>query len=116
MQLATLTQTAVTLNDRINNPLGVILNNAELMQELGGEMSREQQKSLTTIVKQVREIQGIINKLKEVSKPIIKNYALEGETMIDLEKSELRTKPKTGDDPQSAKVKRRTGKGGKGKA
>jgi PAS domain S-box-containing protein len=87
MQLATLTQTAVTLNDRINNPLGVILNNAELMLELGEDLPKTQKKTLNTIIKQVREIQGIVNKLKEVTKPIIKDYALEGKTMIDLEKS-----------------------------
>ncbi len=109
MQLATLTQTAVTLNDRINNPLGVILNNAELMLELGEESPGTQKKTLNTIIKQVREIQGIVNKLKEVTKPIIKDYALEGETMIDLEKSESQDVEKT---PQP-KRKQSGPKGGK---
>ncbi len=115
MQLATLTQTAVTLNDRINNPLGVILNNAEFMQQMTGEVSREQKRALNTIIKQVREIQGIIVKLKEISEPIIKNYALEGETMIDLERSESSAKTKGSKPAKKTSRKRQPPKRGKEK-
>ncbi len=88
MQLATLTQTAVTLNDQINNPLGVILSQAELMLITDPPVTKEQKRALKTISEQVLNIQRIIRKLQKISRPIMTTYALEGGTMIDLERSE----------------------------
>jgi hypothetical protein len=43
--------------------------------------------ALDTIQDQVHKIKGIMNKLKLMSDPIVKNYSIDGVTMFDLSKS-----------------------------
>jgi PAS domain S-box-containing protein len=86
-RLRAITQTAVTANDQINTPLGVILGYSQFLQRKLGALSPEDSAALETIQQQVLKIKGIMNKLKLMSDPIVKNYSIEGVTMLDLTQS-----------------------------
>jgi PAS domain S-box-containing protein len=86
-RLRAITQTAVTANDQINTPLGVILGYAQLLQKTIPALAPEHDTALEIIQQQVLKIKGIMNKLKLMSDPIVKNYSVEGVTMLDLTQS-----------------------------
>jgi PAS domain S-box-containing protein len=86
-RLRAITQTAVTANDQVNTPLGVILGYSQLLQRTIPGLTAEQTIALEIIQQQVLKIKGIMNKLKLMSDPIIKNYSIEGVTMLDLTQS-----------------------------
>jgi PAS domain S-box-containing protein len=86
-RLRAITQTAVTANDQINTPLGVILGYAQFLQRKISTLSPEDEHALEVIQQQVLKIKAIMNKLKLMSDPIVKNYSIEGVTMFDLSKS-----------------------------
>ena len=86
-RLRAITQTAVTANDQINTPLGVILGYSQFLQRKLGQLSDEDTAALEIIQQQVLKIKGIMNKLKLMSDPIVKNYSIEGVTMLDLNQS-----------------------------
>lgn len=86
-RLRAITQTAVTANDHINTPLGVILGYAQFLQKKLSEIDERDLEGLDIIQQQVHKIKGIMNKLKLMSDPIVKNYSIEGVTMLDLTQS-----------------------------
>lgn len=86
-RLRAITQTAVTANDQVNTPLGVILGYSQLLQKTIPGLTPEQTAALEVIQQQVLKIKGIMNKLKLMSDPIVKNYSIEGVTMLDLTQS-----------------------------
>jgi two-component system cell cycle sensor histidine kinase/response regulator CckA len=86
-RLRAITQTAVTANDHINTPLGVILGYSQFLKMKLTEISEADINALDTIQDQVHKIKGIMNKLKLMSDPIVKNYSIDGITMFDLSKS-----------------------------
>ncbi|MBU0508793.1 PAS domain S-box protein, partial [bacterium] len=86
-QLRAITQTAVTANDQVNTPLGVILGYSQFLQKKMNGLSPEDIAALEIIQQQVLKIKGIMNKLKLMSDPIVKNYSIEGVTMLDLSQS-----------------------------
>ncbi len=86
-RLRAITQTAVTANDQINTPLGVILGYAQFLQRKMTDIAPEDVAALEIIQQQVLKIKGIMNKLKLMSDPIVKNYSIEGVTMLDLSQS-----------------------------
>ncbi|MBI5058359.1 response regulator [candidate division KSB1 bacterium] len=86
-RLRAITQTAVTANDQINTPLGVILGYAQFLQRKTAALSPDDEQALAVIQQQVLKIKAIMNKLKLMSDPIVKNYSIEGVTMFDLSKS-----------------------------
>jgi PAS domain S-box-containing protein len=86
-RLRAITQTAVTANDHINTPLGIILGYSQFLQMKLADLSAEDTVALETIQQQVHKIKGIMNKLKLMSDPIVKNYSIEGVTMLDLNRS-----------------------------
>jgi signal transduction histidine kinase len=86
-RLRAITQTAVTANDQINTPLGVILGYAQFLQRKIDNLAPEDAAALEIIQQQVLKIKGIMNKLKLMSDPIVKNYSIEGVTMLDLSQS-----------------------------
>jgi PAS domain S-box-containing protein len=86
-RLRAITQTAVTANDQINTPLGVILGYAQFLQRKMTDIAPEDSAALEIIQQQVLKIKGIMNKLKLMSDPIVKNYSIEGVTMLDLSQS-----------------------------
>lgn len=86
-RLRAITQTAVTANDQINTPLGVILGYAQFLERKMTNLAPEDSAALEIIQQQVLKIKGIMNKLKLMSDPIVKNYSIEGVTMLDLSQS-----------------------------
>jgi PAS domain S-box-containing protein len=86
-RLRAITQTAVTANDQINTPLGVILGYSQFLQRKIATLGPEDHAALDIIQQQVQKIKGIMNKLKLMSDPIVKNYSIEGVTMLDLAES-----------------------------
>ncbi len=86
-RLRAITQTAVTANDQINTPLGVILGYSQFLQRKLSDLPPEDNAALEIIQQQVQKIKGIMNKLKLMSDPIVKNYSIEGVTMLDLSQS-----------------------------
>ncbi len=86
-RLRAITQTAVTANDQINTPLGVILGYAQFLERKLPNLAAEDTAALEIIQQQVLKIKGIMNKLKLMSDPIVKNYSIEGVTMLDLSQS-----------------------------
>lgn len=88
-RLRAITQTAVTANDHINTPLGIILGYAQFLELKLANVDQTDKAALEVIQQQVHKIKGIMNKLKLISDPIVKNYSIEGVTMLDLSKSEL---------------------------
>lgn len=86
-RLRAITQTAVTANDQVNTPLGVILGYSQFLQKKMVNLTPEDHAALEVIQQQVLKIKGIMNKLKLMSDPIVKNYSIEGVTMLDLSQS-----------------------------
>ncbi|MCC6476321.1 PAS domain S-box protein [bacterium] len=86
-RLRAITQTAVTANDHINTPLGIILGYAQFLELKLAQIDEQDKAALETIQLQVHKIKGIMNKLKLISDPIVKNYSIEGVTMLDLSRS-----------------------------
>jgi PAS domain S-box-containing protein len=86
-RLRAITQTAVTANDHINTPLGVILGYSQFLKMKLSGLAESDTNALDTIQDQVHKIKGIMNKLKLMSDPIVKNYSIDGVTMFDLSKS-----------------------------
>lgn len=88
-RLRAITQTAVTANDHINTPLGIILGYAQFLELKLATVDQQDRNALEVIQQQVHKIKGIMNKLKLISDPIVKNYSIEGVTMLDLTNSQL---------------------------
>ncbi len=86
-RLRAITQTAVTANDQINTPLGVIMGYSQLLQRKLPSLTAEDEQALDIIQQQALKIKSIMNKLKLMSDPIVKNYSIEGITMLDLNNS-----------------------------
>lgn len=83
-RLRAITQLAVTTNDQVNTPLGVILGYAQFLQRKILALEPEDMDALKTIEKQVLKIKDIMNQLKRLSQPMVKNYPIEGVEMLDL--------------------------------
>jgi PAS domain S-box-containing protein len=86
-KLRVITQLAVTANDQINTPLGVILGYSQFLKRKVQALSPEDQQFLDIIIGQVYKIKDIMNQLRQLSEPMVKNYAIEGVTMLDLNQS-----------------------------
>ena len=86
-KLRVITQLAVTANDQINTPLGVILGYTQFLKRKVQVLSPEDQKFLDIVIGQVYKIKDIMNQLRQLSEPMVKDYAIEGVTMLDLGKS-----------------------------
>jgi len=83
-RLSAITQLAVTTNDQVNTPLGVILGYAQFLQRKIDALPVEDVHALQTIEKQVLKIKDIMNQLKRLSDPMVKEYSIEGVEMLDL--------------------------------
>ncbi|MBU1936687.1 hypothetical protein KKG05_04755 [bacterium] len=83
-RLSAITQLAVTTNDQVNTPLGVILGYAQFLQRKIDALPVEDVHALQTIEKQVLKIKDIMNQLKRLSEPMVKKYSIEGVEMLDL--------------------------------
>lgn len=83
---AAVTETAVTVNHVINNPLTAILGNTQLMLMNKDKLSRETVAKLQTIEKSAIQIRETTAELMNIIEPVRKHYA-SGLEMIDIEKS-----------------------------
>jgi signal transduction histidine kinase len=87
-RMRAITQLAVTTNDRVNTPLGVILGYAQFLQRKNPTLSAEDFEALQTIEKQVQKIKNIMIQLERLSEPVVKEYSIEGIEMLDLASSQ----------------------------
>jgi PAS domain S-box-containing protein len=87
-KLRVITQLAVTANDQINTPLGVILGYSQFLKKKIQNLSPEDHRYLEIVESQVSKIKGIMNQLRQLSEPMVKDYSIEGVSMLDLSKSQ----------------------------
>jgi len=84
-ELESITKAAVTANDQINTPLGVIIGRAAILYTLLPN-DENIQKNLQVIKEQAFRIKDTLNEMKEITKIKDKDYKLDGVKMIDLRK------------------------------
>lgn len=83
---AAVTETAVTVNHVINNPLTAILGNTQLLLMNKDKLPKETVAKLQTIEKSAIQIRETTAELMNIIEPVRKHYA-SGLEMIDIEKS-----------------------------
>ena len=83
---AAITQTAVTVNHEINNPLTAILGNTQLLLMGKEKLTGEVVAKLETIEKSAIQIRETTSKLMSIIEPVKSSYS-SGMDMIDIEKS-----------------------------
>ncbi|MDP2359611.1 MAG: GAF domain-containing protein [bacterium] len=107
-RLSGIERMAVTVSDRINTPLSVVLAQVELVRFLQPALGPEALAALQSIEDQVGAIQGILDQLNHLKDPRIKDYALPNVHMYDLEAGG----GKAGAVPPGGKDPTREGSGG----
>jgi PAS domain S-box-containing protein len=85
-KLEGITQAAITLNHEINNPLGIILGNTNLLMADTPESNKNQREKLEVINDQIIRISEFIRKLAEITQPHESSY-VDDKIMIDMGKS-----------------------------
>jgi hypothetical protein len=83
---AAITETAVTVNHEINNPLTAILGNTQLLLMGKEKLSADVAAKLETIEKSAIQIRETTSKLMSIIEPVKSSYST-GMDMIDIEKS-----------------------------
>ena len=83
--LESITKAAVTANDQINTPLGVIMGRATILSSFLPE-DEKFQNNLEIIKEQSYRIKETLNEMKEITKIKEKDYKIDGIKMIDLGK------------------------------
>ena len=82
--LESITKAAVTANDQINTPLGVIIGRATILSSFLPK-DEKFQKNLEIIKEQSYRIKETLNEMKEITKIKEKDYKIDGIKMIDLD-------------------------------
>lgn len=95
-RLAAITETAISINHEINNPLCAILGNTQLMLMEGDRLDPKMVHKLHTIEKQIARIQGFAKRLTHITRPAVREY-VGGKKMIDVESSGA-DEPSAGDE------------------
>lgn len=85
-RVAAISETAVTVNHEINNPLTAILGNTQLLLMAKDSLSEDAVAKLQTIEKSAIQIRETTAKLMSIIEPVKSSYA-SGLDMIDIEKS-----------------------------
>ncbi len=85
-RVAAISETAVTVNHEINNPLTAILGNAQLLLMAKDSLPDDAVAKLQTIEKSAIQIRETTAKLMSIIEPVKSSYA-SGLNMIDIEKS-----------------------------
>jgi len=83
---AAITETAVTVNHEINNPLTAILGNAQLLLMAKDRLSPDMIAKLETIERSAVRIKETTSKLMTIIEPVTSSY-VSGLEMIDIDKS-----------------------------
>jgi len=85
-KLATILETAITVNHAINNPLVPILGHAQFLLQDERIVDEDIRKRLNIIINNALRIKNITQKLTRISKPVSKEY-IKGTKMLDLDAS-----------------------------
>ena len=85
-RVAAISETAVTVNHEINNPLTAILGNTQLLLMAKDTLPKDAIAKLETIEKSAIQIRETTSKLMSIIEPVKSSYA-SGLNMIDIEKS-----------------------------
>lgn len=85
-KVASILETAVTINHEINNPLTAILGNTQLLLLDKDRLSKDILAKITTIEKSALRIRQVTQKLMAVVEPITTPY-IDGLQMLDIDKS-----------------------------
>ena len=85
-RLSAVTETAVTINHEINNPLTAILGNAELLLSKSPKLDKETLERLKIIEESALRIKKVTENLMKIVEPVIVEYA-GGVKMLDIDKS-----------------------------
>ncbi len=85
-RLAAITETAVSINHEINNPLCSILGNTQLLLMNREKLDKKTIRKLESIEKEIMRIQKTARKLSRITRPVLKEY-VSGTRMLDVEKS-----------------------------
>lgn len=80
-------QTAIAVNHEINNPLGVILGNAELLLSQLKDADEGVVRKLRIIEEQCIKIKEITQKLVNLTDPVLTEYLKGREKMLDIHRS-----------------------------
>jgi two-component system, NtrC family, sensor kinase len=89
---AAITETTVTINHEINNPLTAILGNTQLMLMSKDKLPPDVVTKLETIERSAIKIRETTAKLMSIIEPVTSSYA-SGLEMIDIEKSKKKKTP-----------------------
>jgi hypothetical protein len=85
-RLATIMETAVTVNHAINNPLVPILGNVQYLLQNDEVTQEERKKRLKAIMKNALRIRDFTQKLARISHPVTVEY-MKGTRMLDVDAS-----------------------------
>ncbi|MBN2072225.1 MAG: PAS domain S-box protein [Candidatus Krumholzibacteriota bacterium] len=85
-RLAAITETAISVNHEINNPLCSILGNTQLMLMQRDNLDPNIVNKLHSIEKQISRIQEIAKQLGKITNPVLKEY-IGGKKMLDVKHS-----------------------------
>ena len=88
-RLAAITETAISVNHEINNPLCSILGNTQLILLEKENLDPRTIRKLKNIEKQIARIQDIAMRLGKITRPVLKEY-VGGRKMLDVEHSEVK--------------------------
>jgi PAS domain S-box-containing protein len=91
-RLAAITETAISINHEINNPLCSILGNTQLILMEGERLDPRIVRKLRSIERQIARIQGVARRLSKITKPAVTEY-IGGMTMLDVDRSEVDEPP-----------------------
>jgi len=84
-RLSNIERMAVTVSDRINTPLAVILAQVEMVRMLQPGLAAPSEGALASIESQVTAVKDILDQLNRLKDPRVKAYALPNVHMYDLE-------------------------------
>jgi len=85
-RLAAVGEVAVTVNHEINNPLTVIIGNAELLLKDLSDSDKKVRKKVEHIVAESKRIAQITRALRKIDKPVSEDYLPGGTKMLSLKR------------------------------
>ncbi|UCF04579.1 MAG: PAS domain S-box protein [bacterium] len=87
-RLAAITETAISINHEINNPLCSILGNTQLILMEKERLEPGMVKKLKSIETEIIRIQRVSERLARITRPVLKEY-VDGRRMLDVEGSSV---------------------------
>lgn len=93
-RLAAVGEVAVTVNHEINNPLTVIIGNAELLLKDLADSDKKVRKKVEHIVAESKRIAQITRSLRKIDKPVSEDYLPGGAKMLRLKREKNPEKSK----------------------